>query len=207
LENAEMADGARECWGLAEWDLARSRNLRPHLRFLGQFTPAQRQEAATPAGLPFIRMPLAQQQRFLALAFPPEMEGLRSLDELEGALLRVDYSLPGWYEWRVPGPAGYWLQWVMPAGPGRRAPRPPVRERTREAALQAARRVSPQLVEAMLQAARHLKPDFDEREMLPQETQIVPTTLDLTVLYLPGASHARPLHLANAQNTNTNGTW
>ena len=33
-----MAEGAG-CLGLAEWDLVRNGNLRPHLRFLAGFTP------------------------------------------------------------------------------------------------------------------------------------------------------------------------
>ena len=37
---------------------------------------------------------------------------LQSLDELEGAALRVDYTVPGSFEWRTQGPA--WLQWVVP---------------------------------------------------------------------------------------------
>src|SRR5262249_55223813 len=58
LDAASMAEGAEECWGLPEWRLARSGNLRPHLRFLAGFTPEQRQEAMSAAGLPFVKMPL-----------------------------------------------------------------------------------------------------------------------------------------------------
>src|SRR5205807_781951 len=43
LDGAEMAEGAKHCFGLEEWDLARDPQLRPHLRFLAGFTPAQRQ--------------------------------------------------------------------------------------------------------------------------------------------------------------------
>jgi hypothetical protein len=207
LDAADMAEGAREIWALAEWELARSRNLRPHLRFLAGFSSAQRQEAMSPTGLAFTRMPLAQQQRFLSLAFSSEMSGLPSLEDVAGATLRVDYSLPGWFEWRVPGPAGYWLQWVMPTGSGGRAPRPPVRERTRAAALQAARKFYAQFREPMLQATRHLQPQFDEAQLAPQEAQIAPTSLDLTFLYIPGASHSYPVKWANARNTNSNSTW
>jgi hypothetical protein len=207
LDAAEMAEGAKELWGLAEWELARSRNLRPHLRFLASFSSAQRQEALSSTGLAFTRMSLAQQQQFLALALAPETGGLQSLEELAGATLRVDYSLPGWFEWRVPGPAGYWLQWVMPAGSGRRVPRPPVRERTRAAALQAARQFYAQFREPLLQATRHLQPQFDEAQLAPQEAQIAPTSLDLTFLYIPGASPASPVKWANARNTNSNSTW
>jgi len=33
----------------------RNRHTRPHLRFLAMFTPEQRQEAASAAGLPFTK--------------------------------------------------------------------------------------------------------------------------------------------------------
>src|SRR5205807_2469821 len=101
--------------------------LSPHLRYLAGFTPEQRREAMSPAGLAFTRMPLAQQQGFMANALIPEGPPLQSLDELEGAVLRVDYSLPGSFEWPVPR-VGNFVQWVMPAGPGRRAPALMVRE-------------------------------------------------------------------------------
>src|SRR5205823_4137931 len=42
LDGTEMAEGARECFGLKEWNLARDGFLRPHLRYLAQFTPEQR---------------------------------------------------------------------------------------------------------------------------------------------------------------------
>src|SRR5262249_33102473 len=65
LDGAEMAEGAREIWGLREWDLARNRVLRPHLRDLALFTPEQRQQARTAEGLPFVKMTLPQQQSFI----------------------------------------------------------------------------------------------------------------------------------------------
>jgi hypothetical protein len=63
LKGEEMAEGARLCFGLAEWDLARNQWVLDNLRFLAQLTPAQRQEAMTTAGLPMIRMTLAQRSR------------------------------------------------------------------------------------------------------------------------------------------------
>src|SRR5262249_9370775 len=156
--------------------------LRPHLRYLAGFTPSQRQEAMSSAGLPFTRMPLAQQQGFISRALIPEAGPLQSLDELEGAVLRVDYSLPGGYEWRVASTAPF-MQWVLPVPPGKRSPRPLVRERTPEAALQAAQRLTSQAREAMIHAERLLKPDVTEADFTPQPSQIVPTRLELTVLY------------------------
>jgi RNA polymerase sigma-70 factor (ECF subfamily) len=101
LGAAEMAEGARESLGLAEWDRARSATARPHLRFLARLTPAQRREAERAAGLSFSRLSLAQQQ-YLALgpaqAVHQGADGadrFAGLEELATATFRVDYTLPG----------------------------------------------------------------------------------------------------------------
>ena len=79
LDAREMAEGAKELYGLTEWDLACYKTQRPHLRFLASFTPEQRQEAMSPAGLPFSRMSLQQQQQFLTFALYPDEGPLQSL--------------------------------------------------------------------------------------------------------------------------------
>jgi hypothetical protein len=197
LRAQEMADGARECWGLAEWDLARNGLVLPNLRFLAQFTPAQQQEAMGAAGLPFTRMTLAQQQGFLARAFPATVPGtgspdtvpgIRSPEDLAGAALRVDYQQPGWFEWRPAGPS--WLRWILPTGPGpsfRRVFRPVVRERTREAAVQALRGVDREVRETARSVAVRVDPRL-EAGFPAEEAQIVPTGLELTTIYLTGAT-------------------
>jgi hypothetical protein len=145
LDAASMVEGAEEIWGLHEWELAHYWATRPQLRNLAGFTPEQRQQAQTVAGLPFQQMTLAQQRLFL------EQAGHAArLTEMGKAVLRVGYTLPGRYEWREPG----WRSYIPS----------PVQETTREAALQAARR---------------LKLDVPEAE-------IVPTKLDLAVMYAPG---------------------
>src|SRR6185436_19049661 len=101
LDAKEMAEGARECFGLAEWSLPRNRDLRHHLRYLATFTPEQRRQATSTEGLPFSRMSLAQQQGFVAAATMPRAEP-PSLQELQGASLRVDYSQPGGFQWSNP---------------------------------------------------------------------------------------------------------
>jgi RNA polymerase sigma-70 factor, ECF subfamily len=205
LDAADMAEGARECWGLEEWDLARERRLRPHLRFLAGFTPEQRQEAQSAAGLPFTKMPLAQQQQFLALALGNEGSGIQSLQELAGATLRVDYTQPGWFTWRVPGP--YWLRFVVPLAPDRRAPFPLIRERTREAALQALRRVDPAIREAAQRAANSSDPRL-EAAPPDDEAQIVTTERDLVFLYIPDLTNKRTIHvLWGDSNSNWNPGW
>jgi hypothetical protein len=144
LDAASMAEGAERCDGLAEWELPRVKHLREQLRYLAGFTPAQRQEMQSPAGLAFRKMTLPQQQQFVALSWFN-----RSLEEFAGWTLRVQYILPGGFEWFQPG----WRHNLPPR----------VRETTRMAALQGARRIDPNLTEA----------------------QIVPTRLDLFVCYAP----------------------
>jgi RNA polymerase sigma-70 factor (ECF subfamily) len=200
LKGEEMAEGARLCYGLTEWDLVRNQWVLANLRFLAQFTPAQRQEMMTKAGLPFTRMTLAQQQGFLDRAIGSravgvkEGEGLQSLTDLAGATLRVDYRQPGWYDWQ---PAGglLSLRWVVPLGPppdGRLLLVPVVREKTREAALQALRRVDPQIREAVWKAAVRYNPRLEQAPP-GEEAQIVPTKLDLTTIYIPGTSTRFPV--------------
>jgi hypothetical protein len=153
LDGAEMAEGARFCTGLAEWDLARNRAARPHLRFLAGLTPAQRQAVASATGLPYTGMSLAQQQQFLSLALGSRADRLPSLRALDRAAMRVDYLLPGAFEWKAPvKPDGPFWSTLVPS---------PVRERSPAAALQAARRIDPQA----------------------EPSQIVPTELALTIMY------------------------
>jgi hypothetical protein len=193
LDGKEMAEGARECFGLKEWNLARSGNLRKELRFLAHFTPEQRQAMQSPSGLSFSRMSLAQQQGFIARLRSPAPIG--SMEELEGATLRVEYTQPGWFTWKMPG--SWTRRWVFPLEPGstgRRMLMPPVRERTREAALQAARRVAPQVPEAILSIIRGVDPELDPSQLVPQPEQIVATDLDLMIAYIPGTMNKHWIH-------------
>jgi RNA polymerase sigma-70 factor (ECF subfamily) len=195
LDGAEMREGAVACWGLKEWSLLRTGGLRSHVRFLAEFTPAQRQAMQSPAGLPFNQMSLSQQQGFLSRALGDAP--LRSLEELTGATLRVDYTQPGSFQWHRPG--GFegtrWIVTTEPGSPCRRVLMPPVRERTREAALAAARRAFPQVSEAMLQAARKRDAQIDASRMIPQPEQIYPTELDLVIVYVPGTATDRPIRV------------
>jgi hypothetical protein len=160
LDAGSVAEGIRELYGLAEWDLARRRSLRPHLRFLAQLTPAQRQDAMSHAGLPFTKLLLPQQQQFITVAFGGHANRLRSLEELAQAIMRIEYSLPGGFEWRTsarPGSASMLPPSFEPAR---------VRAATREAALQAARKLDPNAPEG----------------------QILPTELALMIEYSLGPS-------------------
>src|SRR5439155_12830243 len=44
LNATNMAEGARACFGLEEWDLAGNRNLRRQFRYLASFSPTQRRQ-------------------------------------------------------------------------------------------------------------------------------------------------------------------
>jgi hypothetical protein len=206
LDAADMAEGAREYWGLTEWDLVRSLPgglIRPHLRALAAFTPAQRQEMLGPSGLPFARMSLAQQQKFIAFALEADNTPLQSLDELAGATLRVNYTQPGWFEWRPPG--NWWWRYVVAVERGKRAPLPPVIERTREAALQALRRVDPQIRAAIAQAFQRSDPRADPAS-LDDASQIVPTELNLVIIYIPDRANKRRLRAVWGIGGNSNAT-
>src|SRR5687767_1060626 len=95
LDAAEMAEGARDCFGLREWNLPRGLFQRPHLHFMAQLAPAQRQEAMSAGGLPFTRMSLAQQQQFTSLVSLMRPQPLQSLNELAAATVRMGYVQPG----------------------------------------------------------------------------------------------------------------
>jgi RNA polymerase sigma-70 factor (ECF subfamily) len=175
LDASSVAEGVRECWGLPEWDLARWWFVRANLRFLAQLTPAHWEEAQSTAGLPFTKLSLAQQQAFFNRQLPGQPE-LRSLEELPGSALRVDYTLPGGFEWEPPhtGP----LRWA-------------VRWETRQDALETLHRLDPQLRQAVNAAAlataeRPLVPNATT--LPPDEAQIVPTRLDLRTIYIPATA-------------------
>jgi RNA polymerase sigma-70 factor, ECF subfamily len=190
LDGDAMAEGAEQLWGLKEWRLLRVGRFRPHVRFLAGFTPEQRQEAMSERGLPFTRMPLTQQQKFIEFAFEHADEHPRSLEELSNALVRVDYSQPGWFQWKRGPDASRWVVPLEPDFYGRRAMLPPVRERTREAALEAARRNFPAVTEGMLTMARRRRSGITSEQMLPQPSQIYPTELSLILVYIPGPTNS-----------------
>jgi hypothetical protein len=197
LDGADMAEGAREIWGLQEWELPRNGNLRPRLRELELFTPEQRQMAMTDAGLPFGKMSLRQQQQFLIQASfndPP------SAENLAGAALRLDYTRPGEYQWGNPDMVWSWSRWFVIREHGRHgrwAPRPSVRGRTREAVVEALRHLDP----AIRDAAAHRHP-MRAQELaseppppVPLEEQVFPTNLSLVFIYVPSGSNDAPIHI------------
>jgi hypothetical protein len=158
LQAEDMAAGARELFGLEEWNFVRKSLQLAHLRFLAGFTPAQREATLSPAGLPFAQMTLAQQQEFINFVFVryyggPTPQANVDLQELAGALLRVAYTPPVGFEWRRPSRPGEELDTLFR-----------MRGQTREAVLATARQIDPQA-----------SPD-----------QIVPTERSLALAYIAG---------------------
>ena len=96
---------------------------------------------------------------------------------------------------------------MRPGQQGRRAFRPLVVERTREAALQAARQQFPALREAALRYARHSDPNFDAAQLVLRESQIAPTGLFLAVVQMPGACNRRPLIMVSSHGMGFFPTW
>jgi hypothetical protein len=143
LDAASLAEGAKLCWGLAEWDLARIGTLRSHVRFLAALNPAQRQAAASGSGISFQHLTLPQQEQFLGLA-RGVMGSKARLEELATTVMHVEYTLPGSWLWYTPESLVAGFPPFLP---------PRVRERTRSAALQAARRVDPQAEDAQIRPA------------------------------------------------------
>src|SRR5262249_37175016 len=115
LDSGRMAEGARLCFGLAEWDLGRDKQLRPTLRYLAGLAPAQRQQAESDAGLAFAQLPAAQQQALLAFLFRWDGDRLqKQLQELPHGALHVIYTGPSEFQWQVPLEAGSpgWRKWL-----------------------------------------------------------------------------------------------
>ena len=122
------------------------------------------------------------------------------MEQLSGAALRVDYTQPGWFEWQPP--ENQTLRWAVRSTPGREGewlPVPAVRDRTREAALQALRRVDPQIraavrAAALAQVGRAVVPSAITAP--PEDEQIVPAQLNLATIYIPGTAKDRLIYWA-----------
>jgi hypothetical protein len=93
LDAQAMAEGARAVFGLKEWGLARSGNLRPHWRLLGVLPAALRKAAQQPRGVSFTQLSFSQQQQLVSVAFRAQAERLTP-EGLAGASLQVSYRPP-----------------------------------------------------------------------------------------------------------------
>jgi RNA polymerase sigma-70 factor (ECF subfamily) len=136
LDAVEMAEGVKECFGILEWEVARKKQLRPHVRCLALLQPAQRERARRAAGLPFTDLTVAQQQAFASgpLAGYLRIMKTASLADLAGMSLYVGYSQPTGFAVQIPS-----APWKRPLGLLL------VHERSAAAALQAAHRIDPRV--------------------------------------------------------------
>jgi hypothetical protein len=91
---------------------------------------------------------------------------------------------------------------MEPGRQGRRVLRPSVRERTREAALQAVRGIDPQIREALLQHARREDSHVEASPHVIEEEQIFPTRLDLQFIYIPGTTNERAIRVKTPDSDN-----
>jgi hypothetical protein len=187
LDSPTTAEGARDCFDLVEWDLTRGGTAsltRTHLRYLATLTPAQRQSALTTTGLPFSQLSLAQQQQLLAHLGPRlGWAHIQSLEQLSGAVVRLEYTQPGGFRWLIPET----VRRAGEHGPPSPSDRlrggmfglSPVWARTRDATLQAARRIDPGV----------------------DPTQIAPTELAVAIVYMltdPTTGDLQPLGVRGA---------
>jgi hypothetical protein len=178
LDSQVMAEGARELYDLEGWTLGCNVWLRSQWRFLAGLTASQREQAIRPAGLPFSQLTLPQQQQLITLVFgrpgPGSGPSLAELEDLARASLRVDYRVPGSFQWTRP---------EAPDAPAWRKLLPsPVLESDRESALAAARRIQSQATAA----------------------EIVPTELAVTFIFSmggPGARYTPMVLRADLRNT------
>jgi hypothetical protein len=142
LDAESMAEGARLCFGLTEWELARRKQLRAHARYLAGLSAAQRREALGVRGLAFTRLTLPQQRQFISLALAGDVDPQNvTLEDLSQGILRVEYTVPGGRQWLAPETGD---------GAPRFAPRASPPPSLSAAAIDAARRFDPQLDEAQL---------------------------------------------------------
>jgi len=89
---------------------------------------------------------------------------------------------------------------------GKRVFYPRVRERTREAALAALRRVDPEIRAALWQAAVRVSPSL-EASPPAEEAQIVPTELNLATIYMPDAANKYHVLIYMIDSSNWPHTW
>jgi hypothetical protein len=64
-----------------------------------------------------------------------------------------------------------------------------------------------QAAAAMVKAERRFFPQVTGSQMAPKDEQIVPTELDLQVIYIPGSSHQHSVGIAGRSGDDWRGTW
>jgi hypothetical protein len=127
LDSRITAQGIRHCWAMPEWEIVGGGSTvqRSCVRFLTSLRPEQRRRALTPQGVGFGEFSARQREEWLRLLSPPQLR--RDIDRdpalLQSSRLRAVYVPAGWYT--------HYFSGLSPAAS------------TAEAALAAARRISP----------------------------------------------------------------
>jgi hypothetical protein len=144
LDSLTMAQGARHCWGIEEWELVYVGNggwrnfslaRRAILRFLANASPAVRQRVIEAKGALIRELPASSQQEIMAAL--KEM-GFMPITLL-GSRLRVEYVPAGRYVWHPRGG-------LITSGDAQSA-LPLIEGKTPEEALTAARQTDPKATE------------------------------------------------------------
>ncbi|HLK56090.1 MAG TPA: zf-HC2 domain-containing protein [Chthonomonadaceae bacterium] len=93
LNAQTMAQGAEVLFGLDQWSYAQ--NMREDWRYLARLSPAQRKAAQAEKGLPYAKLPVLLQERFLVLLYGADADKIHlDSNDLTEAMLRVEYTLP-----------------------------------------------------------------------------------------------------------------
>jgi len=91
LDSVWMAQAAIAVYGLDEWQMGRIAQTRPHWRFLGKLSDAQRKDVWTEKGLPYGDLSAELQNQFLSLAYDGDADR-PGRHQVRGGSLRVLYA-------------------------------------------------------------------------------------------------------------------
>jgi hypothetical protein len=95
LDAGAVAEAIQAIYGLKEWSLAASRNVRTNWRFVASLAPALRNAAFSEKGITFSQLPVGLQQQYVTLALGPSADRIPlQLADLASASLKVEYPHP-----------------------------------------------------------------------------------------------------------------
>jgi hypothetical protein len=95
LNAGAVAEAVQAIYGLKEWKLASTNNIRTHWRFLANLTPALRKTAFSEKGITFSQLPVGLQQQYVTVALGPSADKTPlQLADLATATLKVAYPHP-----------------------------------------------------------------------------------------------------------------
>ena len=93
LNAQTMAQGAQILYGLNQWQ--QGQNMREDWRYLARLSPQQRKAVQTEKGLPYMKLPVTLQERFLTLLYGAEADTIHlESGDVTDAFLKVEYALP-----------------------------------------------------------------------------------------------------------------